>query len=151
MLNVRNLREGTGVTIVAVREWARGCDQSCAQCCARIGKALYMCGIIDLPETLVTPLNSHFGPALWAASWSPAGAQTRSSVPEIAQVHFSGFPLSDILFDGKKGAIEEASSPWGHGAMAILTLEILDGKRSAGHHNFTDLRYASSKVRDTLF
>ena len=33
-------------------------------------------------------------------------------------------------------ATEEASSPWGHGAIAILTMQILDRRRSAGQHTF---------------
>ena len=56
---------------------------------------------------------------------------------KLSRFTFSGLPpLQTAFFHGKKGgvAIAKASSLWGHGAMAILTMRILDGKPSAGHH-----------------
>ena len=115
---------------------AGGCNQSYSKLCPK-WKNPYLCDAIDLPTTLVTPLNphlvTHFGPLVGG----PAELGSADVSQKLPRFTFSGFPLSDSMEEeGGFVAIEEAASPWGHGAMTILTMQILDGKLRAGHHTF---------------
>ena len=84
-------------------------------------------------------LVPHFGRPLGG----PRGASISSRVPEIAQFCLNRFPPSGSpsFKEDKAGlvAIKVVSSPWGHEAMVILTVQILDGKHRAGHHTFTPM------------
>ena len=120
-----------------------------------VEKTLYLCGRIDLQETLVTPLNPHFGHALWAAFWRPRRSSDQQTRPRNrpSSLFMASPPQTASRLSWKKRWVcchRRGIVTMGHGVMATLNMQILEGKRSSGHHTFHRSQVCEFQVRNTF-